>query len=257
MSPSDWSWNPEALVGIVLAAVYLAALRRHPAEWWRITSFLAGCALLVLIWVTPMDTVSLHYLLVVHLWQNVVLAEWAPLLLVVGVPATLAASIARPAPVRVLTSPFVALPLWVANYALWHVPAVYDASLRRPHSLLVVEHALYLLTGALMWWCVWQDAPHRLSSQSRAGYVFAGFVLSAPLGLVLALVPDPLYDFYASAPERLWGLSRIADQQYGGIAMASEQSIVFFAIFAYWFIRFLHEQDRDPLHDVDRSGPAP
>jgi cytochrome c oxidase assembly factor CtaG len=128
----------------------------------------------------------------------------------------------------------------------------YDASLRHPHSLLVVEHALYLLTGVAMWWCVWQDVPHRLSSQSRAGYVFAGFVLSAPLGLMLALVPDPLYDFYAAAPERLWGLSRIADQQYGGIAMASEQSIVFFAIFAYWFIRFLHEQDHEPSDDVDR-----
>ena len=251
MSPSDWSWNPEALLGILLAAGYLAAIRRHPAEWWRITCFLAGCALLVLIWITPMDTISLHYLLVVHLWQNVVLAEWAPLLLVVGLPATLAARIARPAPVRMLTTPLVALPVWIANYALWHVPVLYDASLRHPHSLLVVEHALYLLTGIAMWWCVWQDAPHRLSSQSRAGYVFAGFVLSAPLGLVLALVPDPLYDFYTQAPERLWDLTPTADQQYGGIAMASEQSIVFFAIFAYWFIRFLYEEDRE---EHDRRG---
>ena len=46
------------------------------------------------------------------------------------------------------------------------------------------------------------------------------------------------------------GLSRIADQQYGGIAMASEQSVVFFALFAYWFIRFLQEQDREPVRDV-------
>jgi cytochrome c oxidase assembly factor CtaG len=77
---------------------------------------------------------------------------------------------------------------------------------------------------------------------------------------VLALVPEPLYDFYASAPERLWGLSRIADQQYGGIGMASEQSVVFFAFFAYWFIRFLHEQDRhdlDPASSVDPRRPAP
>lgn len=260
MSPSDWSWNPEALAGVVLAAGYLVAIRRHPAAWWRVACFLAGCALLVLIWVTPMDTVALHYLLVVHLWQNVVLAEWAPLLLVAGLPAALAVRLARPTPVRALTHPFVALPLWIANYALWHVPALYDTSLRHPHSLLVVEHALYLLTGLAMWWPVWQDTPHRLSSQSRAAYVFAGFVLSAPLGLVLALVPEPLYDFYASAPERLWGLSRIADQQYGGIAMASEQSIVFFAIFAYWFVRFLHEQDRhdlDPVKGVDPRHPAP
>ncbi len=260
MAPSDWSWNPEALVGLVLALAYVGAVRDGRAGRWRRASYLAGCALLALIWVTPMDTIALHYLLVVHLWQNVVLAEWAPLLLVVGLPAAVAARIARPAPVRVLTSPFVALPVWVANYALWHVPVLYDASLRHPHSLLLVEHALYLLTGLAMWWPVWQDVPHRLSSQTRAAYVFAGFVLSAPLGLVLALVPEPLYDFYASAPERLWGLSRLADQQYGGIAMASEQSVVFFAIFAFWFVRFLHEQDAhelDAVSGVDRRRGPP
>ena len=64
-------------------------------------------------------------------------------------------------------------------------------------------------------------------------------MLSAPLGLVLALVPEPLYDFYAGAPERVWGLSRLEDQQLGGMTMAAEQSVVFFAVFAYWFLRFL------------------
>ena len=64
------------------------------------------------------------------------------------------------------------------------------------------------------------------------------------LGLVLALVPRPLYDFYADAPERVWGLSRLTDQQLGGMTMAAEQSVVFFAVFAFWFLRFLSEQER-------------
>ena len=246
MSPSEWSWNAEALVGVALAAMYLTRSRRFPVPPWRRACFLAGCALLAVIWVTPIDTVALHYLLLVHLWQNVALAEWAPLLLVLGLAPALAARIARPRVVRALTHPFVALPVWIANYSLWHVPALYDAALRHPRSLLLLEHALYLLSGLALWWPVFQDVPHRLSSQSRAAYVFAGFVLSAPLGLVLALVPEPMYDYYASAPERLWGLSRIGDQQYGGISMASEQAIVFFAIFAFWFARFLREQDDDP-----------
>ena len=41
---------------------------------------------------------------------------------------------------------------------------------------------------------------------------------------MLALVPRPLYDFYADAPERVWGLSRLTDQQLGGMTMAAEQS---------------------------------
>ena len=246
MSPSDWSWNAEALAGVALAGLYITASRRYAVPPWRCACFLAGCALLVAIWATPIDTVALHYLLLVHLWQNVALAEWAPLLLVLGLAPALAARIARPRVVRVLTHPFVALPVWLANYSLWHVPTLYDAALRHPRSLLLLEHALYLLSGLALWWPVFQDVPHRLPSQSRAAYVFAGFVLSAPLGLVLALVPRPMYDYYATAPERLWGLLRIGDQQYGGISMASEQALVFFAIFAFWFARFLQEQDNDP-----------
>ena len=42
----------------------------------------------------------------------------------------------------------------------------------------------------------------------------------------------------------MWGLSRLTDQQLGGMTMAAEQSIVFFVVFAYWFLRFLSEQER-------------
>jgi putative membrane protein len=253
VTPSGWSWSGEAILAAALAAAYAVSMRRFPAHAWRRACFFGGCALLALVWVTPVDTVARHYLLLAHLGQNVVLAEWAPLLLVLGIPSALAARLARPAALRALTHPLVALPLWLCNYAVWHLPALYDAALRHPGSLLVAEHVLYLVTGLLVWWPVWQDAPRRLSSQVRAAYVFAGFVLSAPLGLFLALVPSPIYDFYASAPERLWGLSRITDQQLGGIAMASEQAVVFFAVFAYWFGRFLAEEDRIDAASAPRS----
>jgi cytochrome c oxidase assembly factor CtaG len=243
VAPGDWSWNPEALLPLALAGLYLAATRGARATG-RAVAFLAGCVLLVVALVTPLDTLAREYLVWAHLVQNVVLAEWAPLLLVLGTPPALAERLTRPALVRVLTSPFVALPLWAATYALWHVPALYDAALRHPSSLLALEHATYVVSGLLFWWCVWQDVPHRLSAVARAGYVFAAFVLSAPLGLVLALVPRPLYDFYAEAPERVWGIARLEDQQLGGMTMAGEQSIVFFIVFALWFTRFLAEQER-------------
>ncbi len=243
MHPGAWSWNAEALVPVALAVLYLVATRgaREPA---RTGAFLGGCALLVAALVTPLDTLALTYLVWAHLLQNVVLAEWGPLLLVLGLPPVLAARLSRPRVVRLLTRPYVALPVWVGAYAVWHVPLLYDAALRRPDTLLALEHASYVAAGSLFWWCVWQDAPHRLSSGARAGYVLAAFVLSAPLGLVLALVPRPIYAFYADAPERVLGLTRLADQQLGGMTMAAEQSVVFFAVFAYWFLRFLGEQER-------------
>jgi cytochrome c oxidase assembly factor CtaG len=243
VTPAAWSWSAEALAPLALASVYVVATR-GARETGRTVSFLAGCALLVAALVTPLDTLARGYLVWAHLLQNVVLAEWAPLLLVLGLTPALSRRLSRPRAVRVLTQPFVALPLWVGTYALWHVPALYDAALRRPGSLLALEHATYLVVGVLFWWCVWQDEPHGLSSGARAGYVVAAFVLSAPLGLVLALVPRAIYGFYADAPERVWGLSRLEDQQLGGMTMAAEQSVVFFGVFAYWFLRFLGEQER-------------
>ena len=129
-------------------------------------------------------------------------------------------------------APAVALPLWLANYMVWHLPWLYDAALRNPNTLLHLEHAMYFLTGLAMWWCVFQDEPHRLGSGARAGYLFAAFVLGSPVGLVMALVPDPIYDFYVEAHHRVWGLEPLEDQQLAGMLMALEQALVFFVVVA-------------------------
>ena len=251
MDPYRWSWNPEALLLVPLLTVgYVVALRYYRAPAWRAVCFVTAMVLLLAVTVTPLETLALHYLLVIHLLQNVVLAEWAPLLVVLGLPPALAATLARAPAVRVLTHPAVALPLWLANYMLWHLPWLYDTALEHPHTLLHLEHALYFATGVAMWWSIVQDEPHRLGSGVRAALVFTAFVLGSPIGLVIALVPDAIYDFYVDAPERLWGLSALEDQQLAGILMSVEQATVFFAVFAVMFLRFLAEEEQ--REDVDR-----
>ena len=257
MDPYAWAWNLEALVLVpLLTGAYLLAIRRQPAPWWRVACFLAAMVLLLAVTITPLETLAVKYLLTVHLLQNVVLAEWAPLLVVLGLPPALAATLSQPGIARVLTHPAVALPLWLVNYMVWHLPWVYDAALENPHTLLHLEHATYFLTGVAMWWCVLQDEPHRLGAGARAGYVFAAFVLGSPIGLVLALVPDAIYDFYVEAPERLWGLSALEDQQLAGMLMAVEQAVVFFAVFVYWLFRFLAEEERREDFDHHPATPA-
>jgi putative membrane protein len=254
VNPYAWSWNPEALVILVVALTYIVGLRRYPAPTWRIACFGVAMVLLLLVSVTPIHTLGMHYLLTMHLLQNVVLAEWAPLLVVLGLSPALAASIARVAAVRAVTHPAVALPLWLASYMVWHLPWLYDAALENPNTLLHLEHATYFVTGVAMWWCVFQDEPHRLGSGGRAGYVFAAFVLGSPIGLVMALVPDAIYDFYVETHHRVWGLDPLEDQQLAGMLMAVEQAAVFFAVFVYWFFRFLAEEER--REDVDRPPAA-
>jgi putative membrane protein len=115
---------------------------------------------------------------------------------------------------------------------------IYDAALGRPGSLLHLEHVSYFLAGLLMWWPVIHG---RYSDGAKALYLFAAFVLASPLGLLLALLPHPVYDFYKDAPQ-LWGLSDLTDQQIAGVTMAVEQAIVFFAVFAYYLSRFLRTE---------------
>jgi cytochrome c oxidase assembly factor CtaG len=245
VDPYRWSWNLEALLVVpLLTAGYVLAVRRFSAPLWRIVCFAAAMLLILLVTITPLETLAVNYLLVIHLLQNVVLAEWAPLLLVLGLPPALAAVLVRPAVVRALLHPLVALPLWLANYILWHLPWLYDTALEHPHTLLHLEHALYFLTGIAMWWSVVHHEPHRLGDGARAAVVFAAFVLSAPIGLVIALVPDAIYDFYVDAPERLWGLTALEDQQLAGILMAAEQAVVFFVVVTYFTVRFLAEDER-------------
>jgi cytochrome c oxidase assembly factor CtaG len=235
VDPYAWSWNPEALLLVpTLTIGYVAAVRRHPTSRWRIACWVGSMALIWAVSITPIETISLGYLLSVHLIQNVVLAEWAPLLFVLAIPPSLAALLPRVPPVP-------ALALWVVNYGVWHLPWIYDAALRHQHTLLHLEHALYFGTGVLLWWPVMHGS---LRSGAKAAYLFAAFLLASPIGLMMALVPEPIYDFYEDAP-RLWGLSPILDQQIAGVSMAGAEAIVFFAAFAYFFARFFSEQDAE------------
>lgn len=233
MDPYAWSWNPEALVIVpALTIGYLWALRRYPAPAWRIACFLGAMLLLLAVTVTPVETIAMNYLLTLHLVQNVVLAEWAPLLFALGIPPALAL---RGPEVQ----PVLALALWVGNYMIWHLPWIYDAALRHPHSLLHLEHALYFVTGVLLWWPVVHGG---LSAGASAAYVFAAFALASPIGLMMALVPEAIYDFYADGPG-LWGLDAVTDQQIAGVTMSVTESVVFFAAFAFFVARFFQEQD--------------
>jgi putative membrane protein len=246
-SASTWyeAWEEVAAL-VVLTGAYSTSAARWGATRRQKACFAAGILLALAAVATPVATVALHYLAAAHLLQNVVLAEWTPGLLVLGVPPRLGAEIGRIGIVRTLTRPFVALPIWLATYALWHVPVAYEAALH--HRLVLdVEHLAYLVAGLLLWWPVFQEEPWRLVSGAKAAYLFAAFVLASPLGLILALVPSALYDTYEQAP-RLWGLSALEDQQLGGTLMAVSEAIVFFGLLAYYFVRFMAEEEAGYSH---------
>ena len=243
MDPYSWTWNGEALVLVPLLAIaYAVAVRVYPASRARVASFALALGLMLAVFATPVQTIALHYLLTAHLLQNVVMAEWAPALIVFALPPALAGTLGRASAVRTLSRPVVALPLWLGTYFAWHVPIAYDFALNHPVTALHLEHLSYLAAGIALWWPMLQDVPQRLTNGAKAAYVFAAFVLGSPLGLLLALLPSAVYRIYRDGPG-LWGLGPLSDQQLAGLTMAGEQAVVFFAVFAVFFLRFLREEE--------------
>jgi cytochrome c oxidase assembly factor CtaG len=219
---------PALAVGVAFAG----AAGRVPRL--RLAAGALGVALVFAAFVTRLEPLANHTFLWAHLLQNVVLAEWAPALLVLAVPARLAARATDRGPFR----PLVALPLWLAAYYAWHLPWIYDTALRHPHSLLHVEHLTYLVAGIFVWWPVVHG---RQSAGAKAAYLFAAFVLASPLGLLLALIPRAIYPFYVHAP-RTWGPGPLGDQQLAGVTMAAEEALVFFGAFTVYLLRFLRDE---------------
>jgi putative membrane protein len=222
---------PALLIGLALA------YRGGPIPRPRLVAGVLGVGLVFAAFVTELEPLANHTFLWAHLLQNVVLAEWAPALLVLAVPPRLAERAAG----FPLFRPFVALSLWLVAYYTWHLPRIYDAALRHPHSLLHVEHLTYLAAGICLWWPVVHG---KASAGAKAAYLFGAFVLASPLGLLMALIPRAIYAFYAHAP-RTWGPGPLADQQIAGVTMAAEEAIVFFGAFTAYLLRFLADEQAE------------
>jgi cytochrome c oxidase assembly factor CtaG len=228
-----WDPAPLVLAGAALAAVLFARgflrLRRrgradHAGAGCAVL-FAAGLALAVLPLVSPLDRVA-DRSLAAHMLQHVLIGDAAPALLLLAVRGPLLAFVVPIAATRfiarsprlhrllgALGRPAVALGVWMAAIAAWHIPAAYDAALAQPvlHDL---EHATFILAGLVVWWQLVDPARRgRLTVAGRAA--FAGMVFFAGQALcnVLLFAPAPLYSAY----------SHLSDQQYAGLVMGAEQ----------------------------------
>jgi len=246
-APASYSFSFEPIF-LVLAAgalygyVRLARTVERPSRI-RAAIFGTGIALIAVSLNSPLETIAVHYLLLIHLLQNVMIADWAPPLLVLGLtPAMRAAVAARGGrPLALLTRPLVALPLWLAVWYGVHLPVFYDFALRHPW-LLNAEHGALIFAGLVFWWPVISHEPQRLSTPAHLAYLGAAYVGSAFLSLALIFSGRAFYGFYEAAP-RLWGLSATKDQNLGGILMNAEQMLVFFAALSYFLLKLLSEEE--------------
>jgi len=244
-APGSFSFEPLFLVVVALAAfAYGRAARQNPPSRWRIASFAVGLVLVGVTLNSPLETLSDHYLLLIHLLQNVMIADWAPPLLLLGLtPGMRRALAARGGRAfHRATDPRFTLPFWLATWYGVHVPALYDWALREQWPLNL-EHAVLITAGLCFWWPLLEPEPRRLTIGATLAYLGVAFLTSPWLSLALIFATHPLYGFYEHVP-RMWGLSATEDQNLGGILMNAELTAIFFVLLVYYLLHLLAEEER-------------
>jgi cytochrome c oxidase assembly factor CtaG len=236
VSPTSFSFEPAFLVAAaVVGAAYAWAARRDRPPRWRAVAFGAGLFLIAASLNSPLETIAAKRLLLVHLLQNGLIADIAPLLVLLGLTPAMRAWLGAHGANRLRAR--YALPAWLVAWYGTHIAGFYDWALESGWALNI-EHGLLILGGLLFWWPL---VSGRLSPPPALAYLGAGFVASSFLGLALIFSSSPFYSFYEKAP-RLWGLSPVRDQNLGGILMNGEQTLVFLLAIGWYVWRLLDEE---------------
>lgn len=261
---SSWpvGWPLAALAGtavLYLLGGRLSAARGNAGKRWRGAAFYAGLAALALAVSSPLETYA-GELFWVHMVQHVLLMMVAPPLLLVGRPWP---RVSRPLPLRLrrplarsvlagatlgpargafrrLGAPLPAFALFNGTLLLWHLPALYDLTLR-DGPVHYVEHALFFGTALAFWVHIVPGTTGRprLGDGARAVYGAAALGVSWILAIVLGLASTPLYGAYAALAHRPGGISALGDQQLAAGVMWVPGSVPYCIVLVVVALRLL------------------
>ena len=258
--PLDWPLAAIAVISVLYAlGGRSSATPSDAAKRWRGASFYVGLATLALVVASPIQAYA-GELFWAHMVQHVLLMMIAPPLLLLGRPWP---RVSRPVPLAVrrplargflvgralaparstfrrLGAPAASFALFNGTLLLWHLPALYDLTLRvgPVHDL---EHALFFGTALLFWVHLLPGATSRprLGDASRAVYATGALLVSWVLAIVLGFAPEPLYGVYAALAQRPGGLTALADQQLAAGVMWVPASVPYCIVLVVVALRWL------------------
>jgi putative membrane protein len=258
----SWSLDPVAILALLAAALVYARMYRRAAtrsakvgaSHW--IPYAGGILALAIALLSPLDAIGDRWLLSAHMAQHVLLSDIAPALILLGLRSPiLTLGLARPAlravapggrfgrTLAVITSPWVAIPLWAIATWVWAIPAIFDFAAQ--HAVVhAFEHATLFYTGLALWWLIVDPLPRVRPRPDGQRLALLGFtrIASAAVCLPLTWITATQYPLYASAP-RAFGISAIADQQLAGAGMCFVEFLVFGIAFAAVFISMLSRDE--------------
>jgi cytochrome c oxidase assembly factor CtaG len=233
----------------------------------------SGILAVVIALQSPIDYWSVHYLWV-HMLQHEILTMVAAPLLVLGAPwlvwwrviplrarrfttrqVRTTTWLRRPLGVAAhwLTRPTTAWVLFVGDFALWHLPRLYDLTLQN-EQVHYLEHLLFLATAVLFWVQVFPAAPlhTHLSRVDRAAFVGLALLLGTIADEIFIAAPAPVYAYYATLPRSAGAISAMTDQSMaGGIMDAVNGLVVLIALIAWW-----RWPETTPSHSAEMVEPG-
>jgi putative membrane protein len=256
-----WSWEPTIVLPLAaLLIIYvLGAFRRggFSSVRWRHASFFAGWATLFFALTSPIHELG-EQLFSAHMLQHeMLILVSAPLISAAHPAATCLWAFAprhrsgiggwvnrveHTSGLRFLTRPATAWLLEAAALWIWHIPYLYQATLRSDW-VHAAQHLSFFVTAVIFWSALFGAGRSALGYGAATVYVFGTAVHCSALGALLTFSSVVWYPDYAETTSR-WGLTVLQDQQLGGVIMWVPSALVFIAIGLALFAKWLAESDR-------------
>lgn len=295
----SWAWRADVVLVLASAGtIYTIGWRRlrnprqeyssrrgqqrhrwHLATGGRLAAYLVGLAVVALALMSPVDVLG-DLLFSVHMIQHLLLVMLAPPLLLIanplpfflwGLPVGVRRRVARllnrksafRRGLRSLTPPGLVWIIFVAVFLGWHDPNAYNAALRSElvHDL---EHLTFFGTALLFWWHVTGVGPRihrRFSRGARVAYLLVTVPVNMLTGVAIAFSTRPIYTYYTTVP-RLWGVTVMQDQMFGGAIMWIPGSMMYIIAALILITGVVQaEENKQPLPEAawatDPAGIAP
>jgi putative membrane protein len=144
-----------------------------------------------------------------------------------------------------LTNAFVAWLVHAAALWIWHVPFLFQATLRSDfvHTL---QHVSFFLSALLFWWAIMASPRGLMSYGAGVLYLFTTSIHSGLLGAFLTFTTTLWYPAYEKSTVS-WGLTPVEDQQLGGLIMWAPAGVIYIVAALLMFAGWLRESEKRVL----------